>query len=345
MDKQKNLVITGGGTGGHLMIAAALAEAAKELGVKTIFIGSTKGQDRDYFAGSELFVATYFLETTGVVNKRGFGKVAALIKVLSGMLKVRKLFAKHQVCAVYSVGGFSAASASFAAVLFGKPLFIHEQNAAIGKLNGVLKRFSTEFISSYDPASPIREYPVRDIFFKKQRIRTKIKTIIFLGGSQGAKAINDLALEVVPTLLQRGIKVIHQTGKRDFQRVSAFYKEHNLDVIVFDFSTELVTFMDQADFAVSRSGASTLWELCAMGIPALFIPYPYAAGDHQYYNAKYLVENNLAYLARESEDPKATLFSVLQEDLEEKSKALMGLTKQGVAKEMIQRVMQKVEQC
>lgn len=331
------LCITGGGTGGHLMIAKALAEASKELHVKTVFIGSTSGQDIKYFKNSNLFDEKFFLETTGVVNKKGFGKIKALFKVFKAFLKSKKIL--KECDATYSVGGFSAAPASFATIFLKKPLYIHEQNARIGKLNSILKKYAKEFISSYDNNSPIKQYPIRDIFFEKARVRKKIKTVIFLGGSQGARAINNLALEVVKELHVKGIKIIHQTGANDEARVKEAYKKAGVDVEVFGFSNNLVEYMDKADFAVSRSGASTLWELCAMGLPALFIPYPYAAGDHQYYNAKYLVDNNLAYMSRENQNPKELLLSVLDEDLETKSKEIRKLTKKGVAKEMIKRVL------
>jgi len=331
------LCITGGGTGGHLMIAKALAEASKELHVKTVFIGSTSGQDIKYFKNSNLFDEKFFLETTGVVNKKGFGKIKALFKVFKAFLKSKKIL--KECDATYSVGGFSAAPASFATIFLKKPLYIHEQNARIGKLNSILKKYAKEFISSYDNNSPIKQYPIRDIFFEKARVRKKIKTVIFLGGSQGAMAINNLALEVVKELHVKGIKIIHQTGANDEARVKEAYKKAGVDVEVFGFSNNLVEYMDKADFAVSRSGASTLWELCAMGLPALFIPYPYAAGDHQYYNAKYLVDNNLAYMSRENQNPKELLLSVLDEDLETKSKEIRKLTKKGVAKEMIKRVL------
>ena len=92
------LCITGGGTGGQLMIAKALAEASKELHVKTVFIGSTSGQDRKYFENSDLFDEKYFLETTGIVNKKGFSKIKALFKVFKAFLKVRKILKKCDFC-------------------------------------------------------------------------------------------------------------------------------------------------------------------------------------------------------------------------------------------------------
>lgn len=108
------LCITGGGTGGHLMIAQALVEAAVKDGHECIFIGSTKGQDKKYFEHNSKFSNVYFLETIGVVNQKGIGKLKALFKVFLAFLKSRSILKHHRIEATYSVGGFSAAPASFA---------------------------------------------------------------------------------------------------------------------------------------------------------------------------------------------------------------------------------------
>lgn len=329
------LCITGGGTGGHLMIARSLVAAAVEEGHEAIFIGSTSGQDRRYFETQSLFSHVYFLETTGVVNQRGFGKLKALWRVFRAFLTSRAILKKHQIQATYSVGGFSAAPASFAALSCGIPLFIHEQNAKEGRLNSLLKPFAKRFISAYDPSSPIQGYPVADSFFQTTRVRSKVQTIIFLGGSQGAKAINDLALSIAKELQARGIRIIHQAGERDFERVQKAYKELGVEAELYAFTQEMPSLMAQADLAVSRSGASTLWELCANGLPALFIPFPHAASDHQYYNAEFIVTHDLGWCEREGGDLRTILLSILPQDMEQKSRALQAYAKKDVAREMI----------
>ncbi|MFA5233036.1 MAG: undecaprenyldiphospho-muramoylpentapeptide beta-N-acetylglucosaminyltransferase [Sulfurimonas sp.] len=329
------ICITGGGTGGHLVIAEALVEAAVQEGHEAIFIGSKSGQDRKYFEDHSTFSHVYFLDTTGVVNQRGLGKLKALWLVAKAFFASRKILKKHKIEATYSVGGFSAAPASFASLSRFIPLFIHEQNAVEGRLNSLLKPFAKRFISAYDKNSPIKGYPVKDEFFKSARIREKIKTVVFLGGSQGAKAINDLALSVASELQSRGIKIIHQAGERDFERVKKEYEELHVEVELYAFTKEMPSLMSKADLAVSRSGASTLWELCANGLPALFVPFPHAASDHQYYNARFIVENNMGWCERESEDLKAKLLLLLDENLKEKSSELIKHSSKDVAKRMI----------
>ncbi|WP_373000697.1 undecaprenyldiphospho-muramoylpentapeptide beta-N-acetylglucosaminyltransferase [Sulfurimonas sp.] len=337
------LCITGGGTGGHLMIAQALVEAAVKYGHEVIFIGSTSGQDRKYFEDRSAFSNVYFLETTGVVNQKGLGKFKALWKVFRAFLESRKILKKHNIQATYSVGGFSAAPASFASISKRIPLFIHEQNAVEGRLNSLLKPYAKRFICAYDKNSPIKGYPVKEIFYQNARVRKSLETIVFLGGSNGAKAINDLALSLAHELKNRDIKIIHQAGESDYERVKQEYSDLDVEVELYGFTKELATLIQRADLAVSRAGASTLWEATANGLPAFYIPYPYAAGDHQYHNARFIVENELGWCERESEDLKAKLLEVLDEPLEEKSKKLMEYSNSDVADKMIEDVQESLK--
>jgi len=336
------ICITGGGTGGHLMIAEALAEAAVNEGHELIFIGSTHGQDKKYFGGHSSFSHVYFLETTGVVNQKGFRKFIALFKVFKAFILARSILKKHNIVATYSVGGFSAAPASFATISKFLPLFIHEQNAVEGRLNKLLKPFAKSFISAYDNNSPIKGYPVKDLFFKNSRVRESLKTIIFLGGSHGAKAINDLALSTCRELSNRGIKIIHQAGEADFERVKKEYKALHVEAEVYAFTKELDRLIAKSDLAISRAGASTLWELTANGCPALYVPYPYAAGDHQYHNARFIVDNDLGWCEREGDALVAKLLSVLDEPLKKKSEDLLEYSSKDVAKKMIQDLVEVV---
>ncbi|QSZ41006.1 undecaprenyldiphospho-muramoylpentapeptide beta-N-acetylglucosaminyltransferase [Sulfurimonas aquatica] len=337
------LCITGGGTGGHLMIAEALVAEAVSRGHEAIFIGSTKGQDRKYFEFNSQFSHVYFLQTTGVVNQKGLGKLKALWKVFLAFLKARALLKKHKVQAVYSVGGFSAAPASFASLSRFTPLFIHEQNAVTGRLNALLKPYAKSFISAYEDDSKIKGYPIKEIFYKSAHKRQNLKTIIFLGGSHGAKAINDLALSVALELDSRGIAIIHQAGEADYERVRDEYEKLGLRIELYGFTKELPELITKADLAVSRAGASTLWELTANGCPAFYIPYPYAAGDHQYHNAKFIVDNEMGWCEREGEQLKSKFLDILESDLEQKSTKLLSYSSKDVAEKMIKDVEESIK--
>lgn len=319
-----SVVVTGGGTGGHLKVADAFIEELHSRGIVVIFIGSKNGQDKAWFDRDRRLKKAIFLDTAGVVNKNFLGKISSLANIIGKSNECLNIFSKYNVKTVISVGGFSAAAATFAAIFkVGCKLYIHEQNSVMGKLNKTTARYATEVFSSFDPASLIKDYPVSNEFFENARVRTKIETIAFFGGSQGAVFINDYALKVAPRLNDMGIKIIHQTGKGDFERVKKAYDKLGLDVDVFDFTSDISKKMSQADFAVSRAGASTLWELCANSLPTLFIPYPYAASDHQYYNAKYIEKKGMCFICREKNLKEDTLFEAINTDIYKISKNLI----------------------
>ena len=317
------IALSGGGTGGHLSIIKALKNALNAKGIQPVYIGSNSGQDRDWFEDEDGFSKKFFLNSQGVVNKKGFKKIASLAQIFKSASTCRDIFKEHNIKSLISVGGYSAAPASFATIASRVDLYIHEQNAAMGRLNKILKPFAKEFFSSYNNNSKVKDYPVDISFFQNRKSIKELKTIIFLGGSQGSRAINLLAMELAKELNKRDINIIHQTGKNEFEKIKTFYQQNNLKADVFDFSSKLIEKISKADFAISRSGASTLWELCALGTPTLFIPYPYAAGDHQYYNAKNLADKKLALLRREDEiEAKKILKEIDKLNLEEISSNL-----------------------
>jgi len=327
-----SIVMTGGGTGGHLAIIKAVKEQLKDE--ELIYIGSTKGQDKQWFEKDNDFKEKYFFDTRGVVNQKGIGKLKSLWMMLQATRQARKLLKKHQAKVVFSVGGFSSAATAFAAKSMGIPLVIHEQNAALGSLNKLMKPYAKAFISSYLEESPIKAYPIKEIFFENARVRQEVKTVIFLGGSQGARAINELALLMGPELKNRGMKIIHQAGVNNVEEVKKSYDDLGIEAEVFGFTTKLADYMNEADFAIARAGASTLWELSATALPTLFIPYPYAASDHQFHNAQFLVEKDLAWLMREDNIEKEKVLFMLNENMENKSKGLMEIVEKNGSKKI-----------
>ena len=345
-------VITGGGTGGHLAIAKTLAVTLKENKQEVIYIGSLSGQDTAWFEKDPIFDAVYFLNTVGVVNKKGLGKIQALLLQFFAIFEVRKIFKKHRIKSVISVGGFSAGPASIAAVLFFKKLFIHEQNAVKGKLNQKLSSFAQAIFGSFEDKSKnfvSTPYPVRKEFFLESFVRTEAKTLLFLGGSQGAVAINDFALMVVPELLLRGYKIIHQCGKKDYERMRQEYIKMEIlnRVELFGFDSDLLSYIKRTDLCICRAGASSIWELAASGIPCIYIPYPYAAGNHQYYNAKFFEDKELGILINQDQLNEKRFFEAL-ESIKSRitgiSQSLRGTIQQNGAVKIIRDIMARTSQ-
>ncbi|BCD68635.1 UDP-N-acetylglucosamine--N-acetylmuramyl-(pentapeptide) pyrophosphoryl-undecaprenol N-acetylglucosamine transferase [Nitratiruptor sp. YY09-18] len=330
------LLITGGGTGGHLSIAKAIKTELNSRGLEPVFVGSTAGQDREWFENDSGWEVCYFLPSSGVVNKRGLQKGAAALNILKLSWQCREIFKKHKIEAVLSVGGYSAAPASLAAITLRTPLFIHEQNAILGRLNRLLQPLSKELFNSFIP--PFYPYPTHPDFFAKRRIRKSVETVLFLGGSQGAKQINNIAISLAPLLHKRGIAIIHQTGKQDFERIKQFYEEQNIAAEVFAFDKNIASKMSRADLAIARAGASSLWELAANALPAVFVPYPYAAANHQYYNAKFFVDKGAGYLYNSNED----IIALLDSSVEDVSQKLIQITKPEGAKIIVDRILEAI---
>lgn len=364
------LLITGGGTGGHLAIAQALAEElARRNGQnggfgEVVYVGSISGQDKQWFeidsplgdslsnttnarildsrknakvdrentkathsSKKPIFSATYFLPTSGVVDKRGIAKILSLLHHLKSLKTIRAIFAKHDIKAVISVGGFSAAPASIGAIVFGKPLFIHEQNAIKGRLNALLSPFARCVFSSFGKRRV--PYPIKSQAREKARVRTEIKTIAFIGGSQGARTINHLAISLAPTLLSLGFRIIHQCGQNELESTKAKYAEigigtcaqkeahssvDNKKLELFGFSTDILSYLESADICIGRAGASSVWENAALGLPMIYVPYPYAASNHQVHNAEFFASKGLGLVLVESKN------NTSQKDAQEKER-------------------------
>lgn len=339
------IVISGGGTGGHLAIAKAVMLECQKQEVPCFYIGSTSGQDRLWFEDEKGFEKAYFLQTSGVVNQRGVGILKSLYAQIKAFFQAKKILKQHSASCVFSVGGYSSAPASFAAILLGIPLFIHEQNAIRGMLNRVLSPFARLVFGSFENRDKnflLTSYPVRDEFFKQARIRKEIRNILFLGGSQGAVAINDFALKIAPILHRRGIKIIHQSGEKDYQRLQSEYAKLGIEVELFAFSQDLSSLMKRADLCFTRSGASSLWEMCANTLPCVFIPYPYASNQHQEHNAIFFTKEGLGILCLQKDLKEDLLKKVFELDLTSISRGLSRKIRQGGAKEILEHVLNGV---
>lgn len=350
-----NVAITGGGTGGHLSIARALGIECNKRCFNVVYIGSQSGQDKIWFESSDIFSQKYFLDSTGVVNKRGFGLVKSLFMQIKAIFKARAILKKHKIDFVISVGGFSAGGASGAAILGKIPLFIHEQNSTLGTLNKILSPFARAVFGSFNLNLKNfihTAYPIDEIFQKTARIRDKINTILFLGGSQGAVAINDFALKLAPELLKRDIKIIHQCGKGDFSRVKSAYDSLALDnssnfnkkITLFDFDTNLAHWIQKADFCLSRAGASSLWELVANALPCYFVPYPFAAKNHQFHNATFLKKMGLCEVVLQSDLSVEAFLEYLEgADFAKISTNLANLNAKNGAEEIINIILKELQ--
>ena len=302
------LAIAGGGTGGHVTPALALGEAITQRGDAALFIGSDQGIETRLVpeAGFDLIA----LPSRQVMGRGLLGRllgVLAILRAVGGALRALREFGAD---GVISLGGYAAMPASLAALLRGTPLFLVTPDAIPGRVARLSARFSRIVFAGFEPARPgeskekseestearVRCFgvPLRRALvtaFRDHPLRRKPEPpfrVLIFGGSQGARQINEAMIAAVPRLNELSIRIVHQSGSADRSRVAAAYADHGIDATVLDFEPDMPARYRWADIAICRAGALTVAELALAGLPAVLIPYPFAADDHQRANAREL---------------------------------------------------------
>ena len=327
-------LIMAGGTGGHVFPALATAEKLKEQGVHVEWLGSKHGIE-----GELVPAANIKLHSIDVKGLRGKGKLSLLLapfKLLFALYQAIKVLLKVKPNVVLGMGGFASGPGGLAAWILRKPLVIHEQNAVAGMTNKALSRFSKNVLEAFVDAFPASVSttsvgnPVRGSILQmpepqeRYADRTGKIRLLVVGGSLGAKAINELLPEVLAELTpEQRPDVWHQTGKRNIEATLARYAEFKLaDCKVVPFIDAMDEAYAWADIVLCRSGALTVSELSIAGVPAILVPFPFAVDDHQTKNARYLADENAAVLIQQNELNKASLTSLLTEQLNQRENAV-----------------------
>lgn len=305
------VILTTGGTGGHIFPALAVAEeiTAHNPGCRVLFVGTKRGPEGDLARSRGLEFKA--LPSAGVLG-RGLRSVSGIASLITGLALAIPLVLRYRPDAVVGFGGYASFAAVAAAFLLHRPTALHEQNSVPGVANRLLGRIvRTIFLSFPDThkrfqaektelvGNPVRQ-DICALANAPAKPADETRRLLVLGGSQGAKALNDAMLEALPVLLEAGIEIVHQTGPRDFERVRQGYeglKSSGADAnSPRAFIEDMAGTYAWADLAVCRSGASTVFELAASGTPAVLVPFPYATHDHQRVNAEYLAKAGAAEL-------------------------------------------------
>jgi UDP-N-acetylglucosamine--N-acetylmuramyl-(pentapeptide) pyrophosphoryl-undecaprenol N-acetylglucosamine transferase len=346
----KRIIIAGGGTGGHIFPAIAIANALRKQNstIEILFVGAKGRMEME-----KVPQAGYRIEGLDIAgfNRSSLLKNIALpLKLVKSFLQVRRIFNRFRPDAVIGVGGYSSFPVLRFAQAKGVPSFIHESNSFAGKSNQLLGKKATKvFVASdgmqqFFPAEKliITGNPVRpDIvnvatiargealrFFNLQPHK---KTVLAIGGSLGARSINEAMAGGLENLLRAGLQVIWQTGKTEAGRwkEAAAGKD---DVWVNEFITEMQQAYAAADVVVSRAGAMSVAELCLVKKPVVFVPYPFAAEDHQTVNAQHLVQKRAALMVKDSETKEKLVPTIisLASDEQKQSELKKNITPLGV---------------
>lgn len=322
----KRVVIMAGGTGGHIYPALACAQQFKEKGLEVFWLGSKGGMEETLVPQHDIAIHTVSIK--GVRGKGVFGLLAAPFRVLHAIGQAFAFLQKEKPSVVLGMGGFVAGPGGVAAKLLGIPLVIHEQNAVAGTTNKLLAKVANVSLQAFDGALPQGisvGNPVRaDIL--KQDVRAPRDTLaqplklLVVGGSLGAKAINDIMPEVLSKWpFSQRLDVWHQTGKRNFDDVSALYKKANVSARVEAYLDNMNQAYYWADIVLCRAGAMTVSELAVAGLPSILVPYPHAIDDHQTANARHLERVGAAFLLPQPELTSDKVIELLAPLLENES--------------------------
>lgn len=313
------VMILAGGTGGHIFPGLAVAAALRARGVPVSWLGADGGMETRLVPQHGIAI-----DTIAVKGLRGKGAMALLgapVRVLRAIRAASRVMRARQPLAVISFGGYAAGPGGIAAKLHGVPLIVHEQNRAPGMTNRVLARFARRVLTGFPQTfrgidEDVVGNPVRDAIaalpMPAQRFaaRNGALRLLVLGGSQGARALNDALPRALATL-NGSVEVRHQCGEKLRGDAERAYAMAGVAATVEPFIADMAAAYANADLVVCRAGALTLAELCAAGVGSVLVPFPQAVDDHQTRNAEYLVERGAALLLpqgeRLAEELRATL--------------------------------------
>ena len=318
-DKTQNirLIITGGGTGGHLFPGISLAQAMMGAypGCEVLFIGTERKVDRT--ALSSLGFETMAIKSQGIKGKNLIAILKALLLQPFAIWEAARIIRKFKPDLVFGVGGYVTGPVILAARLLGITTCIHEQNSIPGLANKLLGHIANKIFVSlpgsekYFPANktilsgnPVRSNIVKASREVKSAPGQASSTLLVLGGSQGARRLNSLILEAAENCLNKlspPPNIIHQTGVHDEDNVRKKYVELGLNARVQAFYGDMAEIYSQADLIVSRAGATTIAELTVFHKPVILVPFPYAADNHQEINGQLLVEAGAGIMFRQAD--------------------------------------------
>jgi len=300
-------MIAAGGTGGHLYPGVALAREFERQapGSETIFIGTARGLETKVVPREGFELMT--IEAQGVMGKGWWGAVQGLAVVPVGLVQCLAICRQRRPDIAIGLGGYTSPPLILAALLLGIRRVILEPNVHPGMANRVLSPIANLiFVSFAETARYFRTgktlivgTPIRREFLEARSAGAEVKspTLLILGGSQGARSINQAMIAALPMLTAScpGLRVIHQTGERGYEEVAAAYRGYpSIEAEVVPFLYDIPRAFRQADLIVSRSGATTVAEITVSGKPAIFIPFPHAVQGHQERNARVLERTGAA---------------------------------------------------
>jgi UDP-N-acetylglucosamine--N-acetylmuramyl-(pentapeptide) pyrophosphoryl-undecaprenol N-acetylglucosamine transferase len=331
----KKILIMAGGTGGHIFPALAIASELQKHAIKVEWLGSKKGMENTLVVQNNLKLHT--VNAVGLRGKNILSLIKAPFLLSLAVVQTLKIFIKIKPDVALGMGGFASGIGGLVAWIFRVPLFIHEQNAIAGTTNKLLAKLSTQTFQAFDLAfddsiktltvgNPIAFQP------KKSKPHNDKLNLLIIGGSLGSKPINTIVAK-----LDIDINIWHQTGTSQLQKVKSQYLKKSAKITPF--IEDMAAAYAWADVVLCRAGAMTISELMLSGSPSILFPLPHAIDNHQFYNAKILVDNKAGILIEQKNLTvkilEKTLLDLDKNQLENQSNCALKLAKPNAAKEIV----------
>lgn len=336
-----NILIVGGGTAGHLTPGMALYDEAKKRGHNVRFIISTK--DTAIVSKEQYDYDTLNLSSPINIKRK---LIFMLQFILAFFISVHSIL-KYKADFLIGMGGYVSLPPLIAAIIMGKKIYLCEQNSIPGKVNKLLHKYAKSIYVTFSktleffPNAKAFGNPVRSTFFsidqeaarKKLIISKKDKMLVVTGGSQGAKKLNEIVFETLDLIYNNdnksdntndmsNLKVCWLCGRAWYENCTnqISTKSYKNNIKIIDFTNDMPYILAASDFVISRAGSSSISELIALNLPSLLIPFPYAAENHQYYNAKELSDVGAADLIEEVELSSKVLAEIILQNMNDNSK-------------------------
>jgi len=291
-------MIMAGGTGGHVYPALSVAEHLRAQGIEVVWLGTRKGLEARVVPNAGFQME--WLEIKGLVGTSWMRKLAMPWMLLRAVTQALGIMRRRMPDAVLGMGGFAAGPGGIAAWLLRRPLVIHEANAVCGVTNRLLAPFSKHMLTGFEnvrhlgtrakwTGNPVRQEIVRSTSTKDPTNAAQPLRLLVLGGSQGARSINELVPRALgDSHFLSGLIITHQCGRDREAEVSRAYEDIQIPARVVPFIEDMSSAYREADLVIARSGAMTVTELCAAGLASILLPFPFAASNHQAANAQVL---------------------------------------------------------
>lgn len=316
-------LISGGGTGGHIFPAVSIANALKELDpeAEILFVGALGRMEMERVpqAGYEIVG----LPVRGFDRKKPWKNVSVLIDLSKSIRQVKKIIRDFKPNVGVGVGGYASGAAMWAAAKMGIPILLQEQNGFAGVTNKILKDKAAKICVAYEGMEKF--FPADKIILTGNPVRQNLldgrkseddgrKTLLIIGGSLGARTINEAVIAGLKELTNAGIKVVWQTGKVYYEKCKSAWEAAGspANIECLDFLSDMPDRYANADLVISRAGASSISEICLLGKPAILVPSPNVAEDHQTHNAMALVNKEAAVLVRDAEAAEKLIATALE---------------------------------